>query len=294
MHNVHIRNKLNFKYFLFFLTNTFKESTIKSKNIFRKLRKVTLLPYYGGAKGQSLQITESDDGRITTAIIKTPPKVDNTAEEEAINASELENPPLPSKLDEFGNNIKNIHSTALKIIALQEKVKKNGRLSESEEAIYKKNMDSLSMSAQNLAMIQEQAAAPFEFENREGLSAWLDRKKITSSGSKKKEEEDKNKEDQKRKEEEDKKKQEQEGGGEEAVNEPDDSVSINLPPEDASVAEAKPVGLAIAGEFPNFYNTFCYFSSFLKEMAASLPVNRSPLLWWDLEDSPLRDQWALP
>ncbi|KAJ8930696.1 hypothetical protein NQ314_016461, partial [Rhamnusium bicolor] len=212
-----------------------------------KLEKVTIIPFYGGGKGQVLQIVETSDGRVTTTIIKRPENYSENPEE-VVNAADLENPPLPSKYesDEFVNNLRNIQNTALKVIKLQEVAKKNGGLSESEGAIYKENMDALSQSAKNLAKIQEDSN-PFDFESREGLSAWFERKAARGRGEKKeKEEEEKKKleEENKRKEEEEKRKEEEK---EEEIDD-EDSIAINLPPADASVAEAKPVGLAIAGE----------------------------------------------
>lgn len=253
--------------------------------IFRKSEKVTIIPFYGGAKGQALQIVEGKDGQVVTTIIKIPENYSENSEnlEETINTAELENPPLPSKyeLDEFGNYIKNIQTTALKVIKLQEAAKRNGKLSEAEEVIYKESMDSLNQSARNLARLQEETN-PLDFEGREGLSAWFERKQSNKKDKdknkrkededrKKKEEEKKRKEEEKKKAEENKRKEEERKKQEERRKEEerkkaenqkreeekhkeeededddDDSITINLPPEDASVAEAKPVGLAVAG-----------------------------------------------
>lgn len=229
---------------------------------------------------------EGKDGQVVTTIIKIPENYSENSEnlEETINTAELENPPLPSKyeLDEFGNYIKNIQTTALKVIKLQEAAKRNGKLSEAEEVIYKESMDSLNQSARNLARLQEETN-PLDFEGREGLSAWFERKqsnKKDKDKNKRKEDEDRKKkeEERKRKEEEEKKKaeenkrkeeerkkqeerrkeeerkkaenqkrEEEKHKEEEDEDDDDDSITINLPPEDASVAEAKPVGLAVAG-----------------------------------------------
>ncbi|XP_018577234.1 protein MNN4 [Anoplophora glabripennis] len=248
----------------------------------KKSEKITIVPFYGGGKGQALQIVENKEGQVTTTIIKIPENYSENLEE-TINTAELENPPLPSKyeLDEFGNYVRSIQSTALKVIKLQEAAKRNGKLSEEEEVIYKESMDSLNQSAKNLAKLQEETN-PLDFEGREGLSAWFERRQTNKKDkdkNKRKEDEDKKKkeEDKKRKEEEDKKKAEEnrkkeeqkikeeerkkeeeknkednrkkeEEKQEEEEDDDDDSITINLPPEDASVAEAKPVGLAVAGE----------------------------------------------
>lgn len=51
--------------------------------------------------------------------------------------------------------------------------------------------------------------------------------------------------------------------GENGDKEGDDVISINLPAPDASVAEAKPVGLAVAGDFLN-YNNWCLDQNVIK------------------------------
>ncbi|RZC37931.1 uncharacterized protein BDFB_001423 [Asbolus verrucosus] len=212
--------------------------------------KVTIIPFYGGGKGQSLQIIEKTDGTVITAIIRTPESKPSTSEE-AINAAELENPPLPSKQDiNFGPNIRNIHKTALNIIKLQETAKQNGKLNPDEEAVYQQNMDALNMSAKNLAQLQD-PSDKFTFENREGLTEWFERKKANKKNDKDKkktEEEEKKKEEEKRKEELNKENEKPKEEEEKEENEDNEGISIGLPPENASVAEAKPVGLAVAGE----------------------------------------------
>nr|CAI5844749.1 unnamed protein product [Callosobruchus analis] len=94
-----------------------------------------------------------------------------------------------------------------------------------------------------------------------------DRKRKEEEVKKKKEEEERHKkeEEKKRKEQEEKKRQEEEkrrkeeeerkkeeekrkGEREEESDDDEDGVAVNLPPDDASVAEAKPVGLAVAGD----------------------------------------------
>lgn len=194
---------------------------------------------------------------------------------------------LPSiyELNDFGSNIKKIQDTAQKVVQLQERAKERGALSAPEEAQYKENMEILSMSAQNLASLQDEMPL-FDLEGREGLSSWFERKASSSKDKKQKEnekkkreeekkrkeeEERKRKEEEKRKqEEEEKKKKEEEKRKEEEEKEKekesekeegddDDAVEINLPQEDASVAEAKPIGLAVAGKRKIYssLNSFC-------------------------------------
>ncbi|KAK9879769.1 hypothetical protein WA026_006834 [Henosepilachna vigintioctopunctata] len=234
--------------------------------------KITILPFYGGVKGQSLQIVESSDGTVMTQVIKTP---ENYTEE--INPMDLEYPALPSKYDKkFSNYLKTINNNALNILSLQENLKTRGKLSDEEKQLYQENMNKISQATDELTILQEDDPnSNVEFENREGLGAWFERKnkikeiskaakanatevveqqklekgeennqskwwnKIEGNKEKKKGETDKQKPGKGDKENEEEK-EEENGDG--------DSVQINLPPDEASVAEAMPIGLAVAGE----------------------------------------------
>lgn len=124
-------------------------------------------------------------------------------------------------------------------------------------------MKSINESAKKLAEVQDNTS--LTFENREGLNQWFERKRESSKNKNKKRDEDnkrKKEAEEKKKQEEEKRKQnekekeevEEEEGVEEEAEQDTEGVSINLPPEDASVAEAKPVGLAVAGKN---LKTFC-------------------------------------
>lgn len=170
-------------------------------------------------------------------------------QEETLNYTALEYPELPSKSgNEYGHNIKNIHRSALNIIQLQENAKQRGSLTENEKIEYDSNMSVLNKSAKDLAELQ---FSEDDIADDEGLREWFTkknskrqqkRKNGNKKGNQNKVPEDKEKEEEKEKPE----KEEEEEGGDEK-DEESDSVVINLPPDDASVAEAKPVGLAVAG-----------------------------------------------
>ncbi|XP_066138702.1 golgin subfamily A member 6-like protein 7 isoform X4 [Euwallacea fornicatus] len=215
-----------------------------------KSNSVTLIPFYGGAKGQSLQISNTPLGQVIS-IVQTPeqplPPLEQTEVE--IDPTELENPPLPSSYD--------TEHYEGEIVKLQELAKARGGLTPAEESMYQQHMMSINQSAKKLAEFQDNTA--LTLENRQGLTQWFDRKRDNTKDKNKKKEEEKKrkKEEEKRKTEEEikKKKQEKENQKEEGKVEEgegedqgSDAVAINLPPDDASVAEAKPVGLAVAGE----------------------------------------------
>ncbi|XP_066256902.1 GTPase activating protein homolog 4-like isoform X3 [Euwallacea similis] len=216
-----------------------------------KSNSVTLIPFYGGAKGQSLQISNTPLGQVIS-IVQTPeqplPPLEQTEIE--IDPTELENPPLPSSYD--------TEHYEGEIVKLQELAKAKGGLTPAEESMYQQHMKSINQSAKKLAEFQDNTA--LTLENRQGLTQWFERKRESTKDKNKKKEEEKKrkKEEEKKKMEEDmkKKKQEKENQKEEEEkveeeadeDQVNDAVAINLPPDDASVAEAKPVGLAVAGE----------------------------------------------
>jgi len=256
--------------------------------------KVSYLPFYGGAKGQVLQVTENADGTIQTMVIDKPNIVDSNNQELSIpDVEHVEHPELPNRNDRnsrrninqspktnYERNLSAIQNSALNILNLQETAKRaGGRLSSDEEETYKRYMQTISDSADSITQIFSKDLQDDNVHNRaaEGLSAWFARKKNSSSSAKKKEEEEKRKkeeeakrkkeeeerkkkkeeedrkrkkeeEDKKKKEEEDRKKKEEEEKKKiENENEDDDTIAVDLPSDEASVAEAKPIGLAVAG-----------------------------------------------
>lgn len=104
-------------------------------------------------------------------------------------------------------------------------------------------MDSLNLSAQNLARAQDETDDYFENDGGGTLASWFERKKV-------------NKQD-KNKNEEEKKKGQGNKEPDEETEEGEDGIAVNLPPPDASVAEAKPVGLAVAGIDYSFHMRKC-------------------------------------
>lgn len=260
-----------------------------------------------------MQIIEKPDGSVITTIINTPHQIEDTNFENNINPTELENPPLPTKFDteDFSDNLRRIQGLAVRIIKLQEVLKETGKLTSSEEVAYKENLETLSQSAQKLANIQE-GSNPISIENREGLSAWIENRKSSpgKTKTKKKEGEDQKKkeDDKKRKAEEQKKKDEEkrkeenrkqeeleeqkkkvekqteneekeENNQGEKEEQEGDSETIDLPPEDASVAEAKPIGLAVAGRYSIFEQIYRSYKEMIMLKILKLPniLHKTPV-----------------
>ncbi|XP_050073978.1 uncharacterized protein LOC126561715 [Anopheles maculipalpis] len=222
---------------------------------------VLKLPFYGGARGQILEIRKNSDGTVVSKILRgddedmelkvhqvadDPSPVKQVSNEQTLDASEED---LKGSDQSFGDYLLKIQNAAASLVSLQETVKKTGKLSPDQRKVYTDNLEKLGVAAQKLAHIQQadddQDAIRFLFDlsaltaNYETSSASDPQKKKTSSskitsfpGYKGKEE--------------NKKKEEEESVGED--NSSGDSVQVDTQEKESSIAEAKPVGLAIAGE----------------------------------------------
>ncbi|XP_058836330.1 putative mediator of RNA polymerase II transcription subunit 12 [Topomyia yanbarensis] len=217
---------------------------------------VLKLPFYGGARGQILEIRKNSDGTVVSKILrgddddmelKVHQIVDELKNNEEILAEDEE---IRAADQSFGDYLLNIQKAAASLVTLQEQVKKTGKLSADQKKIYADNLEKLGVAAQKLAHVQQQDddhdAIKFLFDSQfdQSQSADAQKKKTTYKitsfpGFKGKEEEQHHK-----------KKEEEENVGEEegSATQHDDSVQVNSPEKEASIAEAKPVGLAIAGE----------------------------------------------
>uniref|UniRef100_A0A182JVF5 DUF4774 domain-containing protein n=1 Tax=Anopheles christyi TaxID=43041 RepID=A0A182JVF5_9DIPT len=217
---------------------------------------VLKLPFYGGARGQILEIRKNSDGTVVSKILRGDDddvelKVQQVADEgvkqlqsgeQTLDASEED---LKGTDQSFGDYLLKIQNAAASLVSLQEMVKKTGKLSPDQRKVYTDNLEKLGVAAQKLAHIQQsdddQDAIRFLFDsNYETAPASepqtkkkISGNKITSfPGYKGKEEV--------------KKKEEEENVGED--NSSGDSVQVETQEKESSIAEAKPVGLAIAGE----------------------------------------------
>uniref|UniRef100_A0A182YNT3 DUF4774 domain-containing protein n=1 Tax=Anopheles stephensi TaxID=30069 RepID=A0A182YNT3_ANOST len=217
---------------------------------------VLKLPFYGGARGQILEIRKNSDGTVVSKILRgddddmelkvhqvadEPSPVKQVSAEQTLDVSEED---LKGSDQSFGDYLLKIQNAAASLVSLQETVKKTGKLSPDQRKVYTDNLEKLGVAAQKLAHIQQadddQDAIRFLFDsNYETTSAADPQKKKTSSnkitsfpGYKGKEE--------------NKKKEEEENVGEDTSS--GDSVQVDTQEKESSIAEAKPVGLAIAGE----------------------------------------------
>uniref|UniRef100_A0A9I3BE95 DUF4774 domain-containing protein n=1 Tax=Anopheles coluzzii TaxID=1518534 RepID=A0A9I3BE95_ANOCL len=214
---------------------------------------VLKLPFYGGARGQILEIRKNSDGTVVSKILRGDDedvelKVQQVADEgakqsneQALDASDED---LKATDQSFGDYLVKIQNAAASLVSLQETVKKTGKLSPDQRKVYTDNLEKLGVAAQKLAHIQQadddQDAIRFLFDSNyeTAPSGEPQKKKVSSSkitsfpGYKGKEE--------------NKKKEEEENVGEDSSS--GDSVQVETQEKESSIAEAKPVGLAIAGE----------------------------------------------
>lgn len=180
---------------------------------------VTNLPFYGGAKGQVLQIRRNSDGTVTTEIVKQD-KVEMEIE-------------ISDDMNSFQENLANIQKAASELVALQQTVKNSGKLTEGDRAKYAENLEKLGISAQNLAHIQQSGD---QDDFRLLFQGPLFHRQQNNLNIEKGEDTDD--EDEENVGEED-----SESGGTVEEEKPDiDSIQVSSPDKDASIAEAKPVG----------------------------------------------------
>jgi hypothetical protein len=191
----------------------------------QKSDEILNLPFYGGAKGQYLQIRQKPDGSI---------------EREVVRGSQVD------PKESFHYNLYEIQKAASELVGLQEQVKKTGVLTPEGQKTYASNLEKLGISAQKLAHIQKDTSVDdFRMLFEEAGPYVSDRVKETilraDSISQAKLPSDIH----------------NYGISDKDTTIPElatkkphaagDSIGINSPDEEASIAEAKPVGLAIAG-----------------------------------------------
>lgn len=173
------------------------------------------LSYYGGAKGQVIQIKTSPDGSVISEIVKQQ-NVDNLELNDyrphlPIRVNSL----LPSAVEKdkynFAQNLNSIQLSAQKLVDLQQKVKHSGYLSDEQQKIYAENLEVIGNSAQKLVNAEISAT------KLAGVSNLMDSDETVKHPNRNHKEHD-------------------------TDENSDDSVHVNSPPDDASVAEAKPVG----------------------------------------------------
>ncbi|XP_011212955.2 uncharacterized protein LOC105232793 isoform X2 [Bactrocera dorsalis] len=213
-------------------------------------------PYYGGLRGQILQVVKAKDGAdnmfiISPASIPTANVKSISSKKGSVSTSEddgqLNNKP-PTSIA-FEQDFNRIQIAAARLVAIQEVAKRKGSFSAEDNRIYAESLLELGHAAQNLANLHETGQIKdfslllqpdFQLADKKPLVPSESIAEIETSGGEQKVDE----------------------VTEQLFNEEDllppntedpyedvsDTVAVTAPKKDASVAEAKPIGLSIAGE----------------------------------------------
>ncbi|KAG5678114.1 hypothetical protein PVAND_007814 [Polypedilum vanderplanki] len=117
--------------------------------IFEEVDDSVRLPYIGGAKGQVLEIRQRPDGTIFSRIL-----MDDLKKEE--DKSIIDIATIRKKEENsFENNLLAIQQAAADLVAIQEAFKENGELTNEQRKKYSQSLEKLGVSAQKLANIQD-------------------------------------------------------------------------------------------------------------------------------------------
>ena len=129
---------------------------------------VVKLPYYGGSKGQVLEIRQRPDGTIYSRILVDEIKTDISKEDlEKLDKTKslIEEATRPEAKQETENtfeiNLQSIQLAAAELVSLQENFKKSGELNSEQQKKYTENLEKLGVSAQKLAHIQQDSGDDF-------------------------------------------------------------------------------------------------------------------------------------
>lgn len=120
------------------------------------------LPFYGGARGQILEIRKNSDGTVVSKILRGDDngmelKVHQIVDDLKNNEDSLsEDEEIKAADQTFGDYLLNIQKAAASLVTLQEQVKKSGKLSPDQKKVYADNLEKLGVAAQKLAHIQQQ------------------------------------------------------------------------------------------------------------------------------------------
>jgi len=218
-------------------------------------------PYYGGLRGQYLQqVRGPKDTHAQTGmyIVAQSPQVafnrQGTAAAVASNVVAISNN-RGGDTAAFAHDFNKIQLAAARLVAIQEMAKRKGSFSEEDNKIYADSLLELGQAAQNLAMLQQTGKIK-DFSlllQPEGLMPSAQKQPAQQYPINVQNEAEHSIGEQKVEAEEVTEQHFNEDdllppNAEDPYEDVSDSIAITAPKKDASVAEAKPVGLSIAGE----------------------------------------------
>ncbi|XP_017864391.1 PREDICTED: uncharacterized protein LOC108614677 isoform X1 [Drosophila arizonae] len=214
------------------------------------------LPYYGGLSGQVLLLQPQQDGSIRSSILQRqqphPKEADDTISISAASISAVANDSPGSSISASGSNFNRIQEAAARLVAIQELAKRKGAFSEEDNKIYANSLLELGQAATALALLQQNGQIKdFSVLLQPELFGVMPQKQPSNLGLEANNPADQKIDDHKLEE-----VTEQQLSPDDILPPPaedpyedvNDSVAVIAPKKDAAVAEAKPVGVSIAGE----------------------------------------------
>ncbi|XP_064544721.1 uncharacterized protein LOC135432822 [Drosophila montana] len=217
------------------------------------------LPYYGGLSGQLLLLQPQQDGSIRSSVLQRqqqqpqlrgiPLDTDDTISISAASFSAVANSP-DSPISTSGSNFNRIQEAAARLVAIQELAKRKGAFSEEDNKIYANSLLELGQAATALALLQQNGQIKDFSVLLQPELFGVPQKQPSNLGLEANNPAEQKIDDHKHDE-----VTEQQLSPEDILPPNDDhfedvndSVAVLTPKKDAAVAEAKPVGLSIAGE----------------------------------------------
>lgn len=106
------------------------------------------MPYYGGAKGQFLQIAQNPNGETLAQRILPAGSIE--AQQHVI---ESQNRVQGVYSEQFSENLRNIQMSAQRLVELQKKTSKTGQLKSEDQKVYATHLALLGEAASRLAKL---------------------------------------------------------------------------------------------------------------------------------------------
>ncbi|XP_044315192.1 uncharacterized protein LOC108048835 isoform X2 [Drosophila rhopaloa] len=223
-------------------------------------------PYYGGLRGQLLQLRPQRDGSLGSFILQrqqpqvraVPRDADDTITISAASISAIADgsgagSTSASSISASASDFNRIQLAAARLVAIQELAKRKGSFSEEDNKVYASSLLELGQAAQSLALLQQTGQIkdfsvllqPDMFGNPQKQPSNFGLEATNNPADQKIDEQ---KLDEVTEQQFSPDEQFLPPNNEDPYEDVNDSVSVMAPKKDAAVAEAKPVGLSIAGE----------------------------------------------
>ncbi|KAH8366060.1 hypothetical protein KR093_008822, partial [Drosophila rubida] len=211
------------------------------------------LPYYGGWSGQLLQLRPQKTRQVAQ-VRGIPRDSDDTITISAASISAIadDNGGVSSTtISASGSNFNRIQEAAARLVAIQELAKRKGSFSEEDNKVYANSLLELGQAATALALLQQTGQIKdFSVLLQPELFGTGPQKQPSNLGLEANNPADQKIDEQKLEEVTEQQLTPEEflPPSEDPYEDVNDSVAVMAPKKDAAVAEAKPVGLSIAGE----------------------------------------------